>query len=471
MFEQIINQISSNDPRITQVAIGVMVLLLFVVALFLKRKKRASKTVETKTEDFTLDEVGEEETEEVFFNEEEESVESESVQLVEEVKKPDSYLSDPERVIQYITPAEYIKKCINAVENDTLSTEIAQDFFDKLYYLCPGLRTHYTENFYAWMFSTFPLLRKMKLNDNQDICRAITILIYEDISGNNVEKLFSYFITEKYSSINISRASVSTGDYTHEKSFQKTLNASFLTFMNRKKVECPECLENVSSVLSEGNETSLVDCLTAIRENNMALLPVLDESEPGVKAEEIAEEDNNESESDDFFKNVIVESESNDDAEERLKTYSPISEAAEDPPDEDETKDSVLETEPAVHEEEERPSPPPDTFTLSVDPEDVSNPCEKNGKILRRVKIPNKKDDVDKLRDSIIVYGDQIEDTGEGFMLLTLPSDGRRTLYKTSVVAMVYDKPVYKNEKEVVSNLEIKDRFNDYYVASLGKSG
>lgn len=455
MFEQVINQISSNDPRITQVAIGVMILLLFVVALSLKRKKRASKPIESKTEDFPLDEVEDEEEIEYFDRE----------------SDKDFFTLDEEplsnRIIQYVSPSEYIKKCINAVENDTLSTEIVLDFLHKLGKLYSGITSHYTGDFYAWMFSTFPLLKKMKLKDEQDICRAITVLIYEDISGNNVQRLFSYFVPDRYSQINISRKSV--GHTYHDNDFQKALNAAFVAFMNLKKIECPECLENISSVLSEESTTILVDCLTAIRENNMALLPVLDESEPDVKAEEIAEEDKNESK-DDFFKNVTVESESNDDIEERLKAYSSISDATEASSDENETEDSVHKTEPAVH-EEERPSPPPDTFTLSVDPEDVSEPCEKNGKILRRVKIPNKKDDADKLRDSIIVYGDQIEDTGEGFMLLTLPSDGRRTLYKTSVVAMVYDKPVYKNEKEVVSNLEIKDRFNDYYVDSLGKSG
>ena len=455
MFEQVINQISSNDPRITQVAISVMILLLFVVALSLKRKKRASKPIESKTEDFPLDEVEDEEEIEYFDRE----------------SDKDFFTLDEEplsnRIIQYVSPSEYIKKCINAVENDTLSTEIVLDFLHKLGKLYSGITSHYTGDFYAWMFSTFPLLKKMKLKDEQDICRAITVLIYEDISGNNVQRLFSYFVPDRYSQINISRKSV--GHTYHDNDFQKALNAAFVAFMNLKKIECPECLENISSVLSEESTTILVDCLTAIRENNMALLPVLDESEPDVKAEEIAEEDKNESK-DDFFKNVTVESESNDDIEERLKAYSSISDATEASSDENETEDSVHKTEPAVH-EEERPSPPPDTFTLSVDPEDVSEPCEKNGKILRRVKIPNKKDDADKLRDSIIVYGDQIEDTGEGFMLLTLPSDGRRTLYKTSVVAMVYDKPVYKNEKEVVSNLEIKDRFNDYYVDSLGKSG
>lgn len=457
MFEQIINQISSNDPRITQVAIGVMVLLLFVVALSLKRKKRASKPIESKTEDFPLNEVEDEEEIEYFDYDQDKDF----FTLNEEP------LSN--RIIQYVSPSEYIKKCINAVENDTLSTEIVLDFLHKLGKLYSGITTHYTGDFYAWMFSTFPLLKKMKLKDEQDICRAITVLIYEDISGNTVQRLFSYFVPDRYSQINISRKSV--GHTYHDNDFQKALNAAFVAFMNLKKIECPECLENVSSVLSEGSTTNLVDCLTAIRENNMTLLPVLDESEPDVKAEEVTE-DNNESENDDFFKNVTVESESNDDAEKRLKAYSSISEAAEAPPDENETEDSVLEKEPANSEKEEkRPSPPPDTFILSVDPEDVSEPCEKNGKILRRVKVPNKKDDADKLRDSIIVYGDQIEDTGEGFMLLTLPSDGRRTLYKTSVVAMVYDKPVYKNEKEVVSNQEIKDRFNDYYVDSLGKSG
>lgn len=447
-----------SDQRITQVCIGVIVLLFFLAVLSFIRKNRFAKK-----------------------------------------EKDNAQPEEQPVVIDYsdlISPAEYLKKCINAADSGTVPFDIADDFLTRLDIAKRDeksdfeFKDSYSDIFYAWFNSIMGLINRYGVSDDEDICKAInSMIVADEVHSEYIDKMFHETETAKILSGELPftevcnwRKSFVNYEDVQKGRFQRFLSLQFMRFSKSKSFECPECLADYDSSLDEDNVNSIMEFLDICsrpriesrwddtKDNYEKALNLTESVLDSVNSmindsalSEISEEDPNDSffdEVPDDEENLTAEIESNENGADRLTTYESFF-------DSDTEADSIEEIK-DISFSEEKISPPPDTFTLSVDPESISEPCEKKGKILRRIKIPNPKGEEDRLRDSIIVYGDQVEDTGQGFCLVTLPAEGERTLYKSRVVAEVLGKPVYENIKEIVSNLSIKDRFNDYYVSQLG---
>ena len=460
-LNEILTFIGENESKVTQVIIGIMVLLFFVVILSFIRKNKFKDTSRAKNES-----------------------------------------NDDISSLNLISPAEYLKKCVNAAARGTVPFDIADDFIARLGIAERDKNTDYefkdaySDIFYSWFNSTMGLINRYDTSDDEDICQAINSMIVADEDHSEyIDKMFRETQTAgilsgelPFTEVCNWRKSFVNYEDVQKGRFQRFLSLQFMRFVTGKPFECPECLCEYDSSFDEDNTNSIMEFLSICSRPRIEASEKISNyenireeiAEPyiistGFDSEDISDmyepvfDDDSLEDEDSFFSDVTEEDveenltadiESNEDSADRLTAYESFF-------DSDTEADSIEEIK-DISFSEEKISPPPDTFTLSVDPESISEPCEKKGKILRRIKIPNPKGEEDRLRDSIIVYGDQVEDTGQGFCLVTLPAEGERTLYKSRVVSEVLGKPVYENIKEIVSNLSIKDRFNDYYVSQLG---
>ena len=405
-------------------------------------------------------------------------------------KKKDKLASEHAKEICYelsITPSEYLKKMVNSAESGTVPFELADDFLYKL-----GIKSNdihekkYQEIFYSWLNSTMGLLNRYQLSDTEDIGYTISTMIATDQENMNVLKKIFYKtqidnLSDEKSFIEINNWRMVFCNYNNPKNdcdhmandFLRYIHVRFMRFIKSGMTECPEEMVNISSVL-EGDKSLIEDI-------DIILRPRLesDESKPDftLSFSHIDNEDELPEEPEPFFEPTedYYKFRPEDYPEDNffeLTDDDPMAVYPEhtDEPSVTQSMDELgSEGSETIVPEVGRVLPTPDTFSLTVEPDLISAPFNKGGKMLRRVKVPNKNGE-DKLKDSFIVDDSQVEDSGEDFFLVTLPVEGERNLYKQRIVAVTGNTPIYETVKETVPNIDIKNRFNEYYVSQLSVS-
>ncbi len=439
-------QVFDDMQTLIAYALGGLILLIFVVALCIKKKKK--RKAADKTQGQILEEASKQfDSDEDSFFKDEESEEPEldsTLERLNDIKIPEHKAPAPANII----PAEeYVRKCITACAGtDKLPAEIAFDFENKLETFSRDLEIHYKDRTVSWLCSVLPLLARMNLTNNQDIMNGLKAFAMEDfLDRSNINTIISHFTSaDEYNNICIWRKMfISAGYEGAIGSFYNSLNIALMGF-STALVVCPDILDDYSSSWIDGdNCVNLVSLLNDTHlGNGLPKLPWTLNYDSG--DEPLGQSD------EDFYDDVDIEDVVDEESEEDSLSF--------DEPDEDkeETPDNIYPVFDNI---------PEDTFTLSVDPELVSDPCEKKGKVFRRIMLPDGNEK--KLTDSIIVYEDQIELTEEDFYLLTLPANGNRTIYK-SVNVGNEENPVFETKKDIISNADIKQRFGEHYINVLG---